>query len=58
MKRMLTSQELQDLEALLPPGQVLWGEAIGPDWTHDELSGVSGVPGPWSAPRTPHRYPR
>ena len=45
MKRMLTSQELQDLEALLPPGQVLWGEAIGPDWTHDELSGVSGVPG-------------
>ena len=45
MKRMLTSQELAELEALLPPGQVLWGEAIGPDWTHDELSGVSGVPG-------------
>lgn len=45
MKRMLTFQELQDLEALLPPGQVLWGESIGPDWTHDELSGVSGMPG-------------
>ena len=45
MKRMLTSQELAELEALLPPGQVLWGESIGPDWTHDELSGVSGMPG-------------
>ncbi len=45
MKRMLTFQELRDLEALLPPGRVLWGEAIGPDWAHDELSGVRGMPG-------------
>lgn len=34
MKRMLTPQELAELEALLPPGQVLWGEAIGLSLIH------------------------
>ena len=44
MKRMLTPQEWSELTALLPPGQVLTGADISEDWSHDELSGVSGMP--------------
>ena len=40
----VTSADIASLQAILGEGNVLFGEAINPDYAHDELGGISCMP--------------
>jgi len=40
----VTATEIAALQAICGEANVLWGEAINPDYAHDELGGVSKMP--------------
>ena len=44
MYNKVTAADIAALEAILAPGHVLTGEAINPDYAHDELGGISQMP--------------
>ena len=44
MYNKVTAADIAALEAMLAPGHVLTGEAINPDYAHDELGGISQMP--------------
>ena len=44
MYNKVTSADIAALQAILGQGDVLFGEAINPDYAHDELGGVSRMP--------------
>ena len=40
----ITEADIAALQAIVGPAHVLWGEAINPDYAHDELGGISRMP--------------
>ena len=44
MYNRVTAEDISALQTIVGEANVLWGDAISPDYTHDELCGVSGTP--------------
>ena len=44
MYNRVTKEDISALQAICGDGNVLWGDAINPDYAHDELGGISVMP--------------
>ena len=44
MYQTVTDADIRALQEILEPGDVLFGDAINPDYAHDELGGISRMP--------------